>query len=117
MIVTPVVIVDVRSMATAPEKLIPDELRQQMRPEAIGGRLKLIRLAFNLKPAEIADMLDIERTYWSRFEGGKRRLSEEVAVLLVANFGVTLDFLMLGRWDKLPLDLAQKLRSAGSPSK
>lgn len=112
MIVTQTVISDVMSMATAPKDLIPAELRREMRPEAIGARLKLIRDAHNLRPSDIADMLDIERTYWSRFESGKRRLSDEVAALLVATFGVTLDFLILGRWEKLPFDLSQKLRAA-----
>jgi transcriptional regulator with XRE-family HTH domain len=111
-IVTQTVISENVRMATAPFDLIPKDLRREMRPEAVGYRLKLLRLAHGLKPAEIADMLDFERTYWSRFENGGRKLSDEVAVLLVTNFGVTLDFLMLGRWDKLPLDLSQKLREA-----
>ena len=83
-----------------------------MRPENIGRRMRLIRLAFNMKPAEIADFLEIERTYWSRFEGGRRPPSDEVAYLLVDRFGVTLDWLILGRWDKLSLDVATKLRDA-----
>jgi hypothetical protein len=33
-----------------------------------------------------------------------------VAYLLTDRFGVTLDFLLLGKWDKLPLDVAEKLR-------
>jgi len=101
-----------RVMPTKPEELVPYEMRLRMRPEAIGRRLTLLRVAHNLKPAEIADMLDIERTYWSRFEGGKRKVTDDVAALLVERFGVTLDFLILGRWGKLPLDLAEKLRKA-----
>lgn len=99
-------------MATAPRDLIPAEIRREMRPEAIGRRIKLIREAHGLRPSEIADMLDIERTYWTRFEKGNRKLTDEVAVLLVSTFGVTLDFVMLGRWEKLPLDLSRKLRAA-----
>ena len=98
-----------RGMAqAAPETRIPRE----MHPDRIGARMRLIREAFGLKPAEIADMLDIERTYWSRFEGGRRPINDEVAYLLVDRFGVTLDFLMLGRWDTLRLDVAEKLRAA-----
>lgn len=81
-----------------------------MYPDQIGARLKLIREAWGLKPAEMADLLDIERTYWSRFEGGKRAVSDEVAYLLTERFGVTLDFLLLGKWDKLPLDVSERLR-------
>ena len=82
-----------------------------MTPERIGERMALLRKAYNLKPAEISDMLGIERTYWSRFEGGKRRVSDEVALMLVERFSITLDWLILGRWDKLPLDVSNKLRA------
>ena len=82
-----------------------------MVPERIGYRLMLLREAMGLRPSEMADLLDIPRTYWSRFEGGKRAITDPVAVALVERFGVTLDFLILGRWDKLPLDLAEKMRA------
>lgn len=93
---------------------LPDDLREAMRPENIGYRLRLIREAHGLKPAQISDMLGIERTYWSRFEGGKRAITEPVAAMLVDRFGVSLDFIILGKWDKLPLDLAQKMRTLAS---
>lgn len=89
---------------------VPPHLAAEMRPEKIGYRLRLLREALGYKPSEIADQLGIERTYWSRFEGGKRPLTEAVAVLLVDRFSVTLDFLMLGRWDSLPFDLASRMR-------
>ena len=101
-------------MASRPDDLIPPDVRAEMRPEAIGHRMRLLREALGMRPAEIADMLDIERTYWSRFEGGKRKLTDEFAALLVSRFGVTLDFLILGRWDKFPLDLAERMRSIAS---
>lgn len=93
-----------------PKPAVP-RIPPQMRPEEIGKRLKEIREAFGLKPAEIADMLDIERTYWSRFERGHRPVTEEVAYLLTERFGVTLDFILLDRWGGLPLDVAEKLRA------
>ena len=102
-----------RGMSDAPtEPRIPRE----MYADRIGARMRLVREAFNLKPAEIADMLGIERTYWSRFEGGRRPINDEVAYLLVDRFGITLDFLMLGRWDTLRLDVAEKLRAAARAS-
>lgn len=95
----------------APESMLPRALAEEMKPEAIGERLRILREAHDLRPSEISDMLGIERTYWSRFEGGRRAVTETVAALLVARFGITLDWLILGRWDKLPLDLAEKLRA------
>lgn len=97
-------------MTKAQESRIPRE----MYPDRIGERMRLVREAFGLKPAEIADMLDVERTYWSRQENGTRAISDEVAYLLTERFGVTLDFLLLGKWDKLPFDVAEKLRLAAS---
>lgn len=93
-------------MSNKPESRIPRE----MYPDSIGKRLRIIREGYGLKPSEIADILGIERTYWSRFEGGKRVVSNEVAYLLTEKFGVTTDFILLGRWDKLPLDVAERLR-------
>ena len=98
-------------MATKSENLIPKLMLSEMRPERIGHRLMLLREAHGMSPSEISDLLGIERTYWSRFEKGKRSITEAVAALLVARFGVTLDFLILGRWDTLPFDLAQKMRA------
>lgn len=94
------------AMVNATESRIPRE----MYPDKIGERLRLIREAWGLRPAEMADLLGIERTYWSRFEGGKRAVSDEVAYLLVDRFSVTMDFIILGRWSGLPLEVAEKLR-------
>ncbi|WP_110815813.1 helix-turn-helix domain-containing protein [Pseudoroseicyclus aestuarii] len=99
------------SMATERPNPLPEALQSEMRPERIGYRLMLLREALELRPAEIADALGIERTYWSRFEGGKRPITDTTAALLVDRFGVSLDFLILGRWDRLPLELAQKMRA------
>jgi transcriptional regulator with XRE-family HTH domain len=101
-------------MATESNKLLPEHYRREMRPDRIGHRLYLLRKAKRLEKAEMADMLGIERTYWSRFENGKRPVSDDVAALLVARFDVTLDFLVLGRWEKLPLALAEEMRTIDS---
>lgn len=97
-------------MANAQEKLVPETLSNEMRPERIGYRLSLLRRAVGMSKSEIADSLGVERTYWSRFENGKRPVSENVAALLVDRYGVTLDFLILNRWGGLSVDMAKKLR-------
>lgn len=98
-------------MSIKPDSLLPTEVVQAMRNDAVGHRLKLLRRALDKRPAEMADLLGIERTYWSRFENGRQGLSDSVAALLVINFGVTLDFLTLGRWEGLPVGLAHKMRN------
>lgn len=101
-------------MSTAPMDHLPDDMLSAMRPEAIAHRLRMIRETAELSKSGMADALGIERTYWSRFEGGKRAITEPVAALLVDRFGVTLDFIFLGRWHTLPFETAQKLRETES---
>jgi plasmid maintenance system antidote protein VapI len=98
-------------MSIKKESLLPREVSDAMRDAAVGERLRLLRLAVGKSPAEMADSLDIERTYWSRYEKGRQGLSDGVAALLVVRFGVTLDFLIMGRWDSLPVNLAEKMRA------
>jgi plasmid maintenance system antidote protein VapI len=111
---TEMVINHLARMATAPKTRLSPATLEQMKPERIGHRLQLLREALGLKPSEIADMLDMERTYWSRFENGNRAITDAAAALLVERFGVSLDFLILGRWDRLPMELAEKMRRVES---
>ncbi len=106
-----------QGMAAKPDSLLPSPLQSEMRPERIGHRMMLLREALELRPAQISDMLGVERTYWSRFENGKRPITDSFAALLVDRFGITLDFLILGRWSGLPLELADKMRAVESRSK
>ena len=108
---TRVVIRQSAHMTTQTRARLSAQLRNEMTPERIGYRMMLFREALGLSPSEIADSLEIPRTYWSRFEGGKRAITDDVAAMLVERFGVTLDFLNLGKWDKLPMDLAEKMRA------
>lgn len=99
-------------MPESPEKLVSKEMRERMRPEQIGRRLLILRLSERLKPSEMSDRLGIERTYWSRWEKGKRPPTDHVRALLIQHFDITMDWLILGRWDKLPYDRAEKMREA-----
>ncbi|MFV1484496.1 MULTISPECIES: helix-turn-helix domain-containing protein [unclassified Phaeobacter] len=96
-------------MATAPRKSVTDT----MSPDAIGDRLRLIREAYGLSKAEIADLLEIERSHWSRFEGGQRAIPYDKASRLVDRFGISLDFIILGRISGMEFDTVERLRRAG----
>jgi transcriptional regulator with XRE-family HTH domain len=100
-----------RAMSLKPESLLPQSVVEAMKNDAVGHRLKLLRKSQGLKPSEMADGLGIDRTYWSRFEGGKQGLSDSVAALLCIKYKVTLDWLILGDWSKLPFELAEQIRS------
>lgn len=89
-------------------------LEGDMSPDAIGARLRLIREAFDLSKSDIADMLDIERSHWSRFENGQRAIPYDKAARLVQRFGVSLDFIFLGRWSGIEFATAERLRKASA---
>lgn len=102
----------IATMATAQENLLSRRTLAEMKPDRIGYRLKILREALDLKPSEIADSLGIERTYWSRFENGKRPITEIIGALLCERYSVTMDYLILGDWRLLPNELAEKMRAA-----
>lgn len=85
-------------------------IQREASAKEVGDRLRALRMALNLKPAEIADRLEMERTYWSRFEGGKRLIPVEFAIRVCAAFGVSLDFIYLGDLRVVHHDLAMKLQ-------
>lgn len=89
-------------------------LSEDMSPEAIGERLRLIREAFDLSKSEIADMIDLERSHWSRFEGGQRAIPYDKAARLVQRFGVSLDFIFLGRWSGVEFATAERIRKVSA---
>jgi len=81
-----------------------------MTPELTGARLRALREALGLKPMEMADSLGIERTYWSRWEGGKRLLPQDTAAKICETYPATMDYLLLGRVQTLPPGIAAKIR-------
>ncbi|QCP84351.1 XRE family transcriptional regulator [Cereibacter sphaeroides] len=92
----------------------PGTLHFEMMPERIGRRLRFLRKAHGLRSAEIADLVGIPRTYWSRFELGRRALTNDVAASLCDRFGVSLDYLILGRMSGMPFEMVEKLREVES---
>lgn len=103
-----------RGMSKPQDHLIERHGLVELKPERIGYRMRVLREALGLKPSEIADMLGIERTYWSRFENGTRPVTPVVQALLRQRFGVSLDYLILGDWSHLPHDLALRMRDVES---
>lgn len=83
----------------------PDALRA----EEIGKRLKALREAHDLNSAELAARLDVQRTYWSRWETGKRPIPPDIAFRLTTIFPVDLDYIYLGDLRQVPVELQTKL--------
>lgn len=103
--------------AVAHVQFMPESNEKQtfenITPEQVGARLEIIRTAFELDKAEIADMLEIDRPHWSLYENGKRVIPYEKASRVCRRFGVTLDFIIRGEPQGLEFSVLEKLRSAG----
>lgn len=99
-----------KRMAVDKTKIISGPVIEAMRPENIGHRLQLLRVMLGKTKSEMADTLGIQRQYWSRFELGQRPVTNHVAAALFERYGVTMDWLILGRAQTLPVEIAEKLR-------
>ena len=99
-------------MVQKAESQISDVVIEAMRPENIGRRLTALRTALGKKKSEMADSLGVNRVYWSRFELGQRPVTNQVAAILYERYGVTMDWIIMGRAQSLPVDLAEKIREA-----
>lgn len=78
--------------------------------ENVGARLKQIRLAYNLRPLDVADKLGLSRSQWALYESGDRRISIERAIKLADLFKVTLDWVYRGIEDGLQVRTLRRLQ-------
>lgn len=74
----------------------------------VGARLRGLRESLGYSQKEMADRHGIQRTQWNNWELGVRRISLDQAQRLCAVYGLTLDFIYLGRVDALS-ESARKL--------
>lgn len=96
-------------IAAMPRKL-PQSSGSDLDAAQVGARLRVMREALGLRASEISDQIGMERTYWSRFENGKRTLTLDMAYKICKAYPVTLDYLFLGRVHSLRDDIASKIR-------
>ena len=83
----------------------PDETSD----EAVGKRLKLLRLAFGKTQEEIANIVGVSGGMISRCERGNSRLSVDHMIKLLIEFDAPLDWLYLGWKRHLSNELRRKL--------
>ena len=77
----------------------------------IGTRLAAVRQAFSLageSQKAFAERNGFEFTQWNNWEKGTRRISVDEAIKLAGLYGLTLDFIYMGRRDGLA-DRASKV--------
>lgn len=78
----------------------------------IGKRLVAMHNALGITQADVCRAIDLTSGRYNQYVTGKRLLTLDVAVRLVATYGVTLDWLFLGDVSALPVRLHQKLQTA-----
>jgi len=78
----------------------------------IAHRLRAVRAYYDMPSNEFAALADVPPKSYSQWESGDFRVSIEGAIKLGARFGVTLDFVYLGRIDTLPTNLAKAVASS-----
>lgn len=96
------------AMRVTSQKRAPEAMKQRL----VGERLRAIREANNLRPSEIAAMLGVERTYWTRWEKGRRPIPPPEAWKLTQMFEVDLDFILAGEMKSVPPALQAAIREA-----
>ncbi|MCI8287840.1 helix-turn-helix domain-containing protein [uncultured Oscillibacter sp.] len=65
--------------------------------KSCGERIRRLRLEAGLTQEKAANALNIDQSFYGRIETGKKGCSVDLFVQLSALFGVSLDYLILGR--------------------
>lgn len=81
----------------------------QSEVEQIAYRLRISRMAQNLKPSEVCRLAKIAPNTYSQWEGAAGRPNLEGAKLLRRHLGYTLDWIYEGDLSGLPFALATKI--------
>lgn len=63
-----------------------------------GERIRQLRIENCLTQEKTANALNIDQSYYGRIETGKKGCSVDLFIQLSALFGVSLDYLILGRY-------------------
>ncbi len=75
-----------------------------------GERIRRLRVNSGLTQEKAAAALNVDRSCYSRIESGGRSCSVDLLVQMSELFGVSLDYLVLGRYPELQADNAAALQ-------
>lgn len=71
-----------------------DTNRKNQRTIALGERLRDLREDHDLSQKDVANMLHIDRSSYTRYESGKTRPDYEALILLAEFYHVSLEYLL-----------------------
>jgi len=69
-----------------------------------GERIRRLRIEAGLTQEKAAAALNVDRSFYSRVEAGKKGCSIDLLVELSSLFNVSLDYLILGRYLGTPVE-------------
>lgn len=75
----------------------------------IGDRLRAFRGTLGINQKDFAKKHNFSPTQYTNWETGERRIPPEKAMVLEERYGLTLDFIYIGRLRTLPHNLAEAL--------
>lgn len=78
-------------------------------PRKVGPRLEAARLALSLTKAQMAEVIDIDASSYSKIIKGAKPLLPPQAWRLWKAYSVDPNFIYLGQLGGLPVDLSRKL--------
>ena len=85
--------------------------RTMDKPDQIGARLRLLRLALGYEQARpFCQRLEISDQAWNNYESGRRRISLDEVMKVVQKTGVSLDWVYRGLESTLPKHVADKIQ-------
>lgn len=82
----------------------------------IGERIKSFRAYLEMDAVDFSDKHGFSRSQLGNWEAGSRRISVDAAMRLYELYGLSLDFIYLGRLSALPHNLATALSSSPDDS-
>ena len=76
----------------------------------LGARIAVLRRASGLSQGELAKQLQVSPSAIGMYEQGRREPSVELLIAMADIFGVTLDYLLTGKPEKLPVGVQDVFR-------
>ena len=82
---------------------------EQTESEAIGLRIRRFRESLSMSAKDFARANGFSPSQLANWEYGNRRISVDASMRLVTRYGLTLDYIYMGRLSSLPHSLATSL--------
>jgi DNA-binding XRE family transcriptional regulator len=95
-----------------PSLVKPPPSSSEIHPTRVAMRLRALREATGCGPSEFADLVNIDRSSYTKIEKGDKPLHQYMAYDIAVVFGVTMEYIYRGATSDrdLPEKLAQAIR-------